>query len=600
MLNQDNQNYFQYIVFQWLKEFIQKQPDQDSANVIWNTVQNIPNDFWDDKYKILQSVIKVINNKKELLNLLLNYQDNVFRFYRFLKKTTDFHIGSIFEEIQNSLINDNLSQINDENLFHVYKSILLANKLSAVIVADEIIGLSDFYDKRTSVVMNSQITSFIGSSKPHSIHKGKPESLLPKNTSVLAAMPIEASVKSHFNLDNWKENLKGYGGYEMSGKNNPHNRVEVLIGGEDSSDILALEAARQVIDLMGIDAAKIQLVFASHLIKHRNPCQAKFTLKCTDIIKQIGWDKKHRCSAQEKLTKVASIVFYLGRMLIQSTWVEGKPKGKKNDVSLSISPLWVIEIEAKGQKNIFTGEVDAPDEVYVTVSPGLWAEKWLNKTGIKAGIALNQFGWLATKILTIDPYHDELALKLAIHLTMMNRINMQNKNQYEYRVGTLLEAVELEAKINKAREDCRKAYTLKQQWDNALILLMNMEWQIVFNDTTAYPEWLRPNSQAEKPSDYKTEKIIDRLWKAKLTIMPPVPIPCLLATKEKPKLNPTKPSLRGLTPDQIRNARKDKKWTQRKTAGWLGISQSMLALIEHGQRPINPELEAKLRKFLEI
>jgi len=591
MLNQDNQDYFQQITFKYLEEFIKEQVDESDKNVIWNIIPDISKNFWDDKYNILQKVIEVINNKAELVRLLINYQDSIYRFYRSLKKN-DVEIISIIEDIESSLNNHIICHQENDNL-SLKNQYILANSLCALIAADEIIERSGLYEKYISVITTSVGVSCRCPSKE--LPEIRTEPLLPENTSIPTSTAFKVSVESHLNPGGWKEASNNYGVYGISDKKNPHNRVEVLISGENDSEILALEAARQVINLMGIDAAKIQLVFASHLIKQRKPYQAKFTLKCTDIIKQIGWDKKHRYSTHEKLTKIASIAFYLGRMLIQSTWIKGQPKGNKVDVSFSISPLWVIEIDAKGQKNIFTGEVDAPDEVYITVSPGPWAEKWLNK----AGIALYELGYLATKILKINPYHDELALKLAIHLTMINRINMQKKNQYEYKVGTLLEAVELEAKINKAREHFREGYNLKQQWDDALTLLMNMDWQVTFNDAT-YPEWLRPNSQAEKPSDYKTEKIIDRLWKAKLTIMPPHPIPYWLETKKEPKLNPSKPSDRGLTPDQIRNARKAKGWNQRKMAGYLGISQSMLALIERGQRSVNLELEAKLRKLLEI
>ena len=186
---------------------------------------------------------------------------------------------------------------------------------------------------------------------------------------------------------------------------------------------------------------------------------------------------------------------------MQCTWVEGKPKGNKVDASVSISPLWVIEVDFRGQMNIFTGKVDDPVEVYIAVRPGPWAEKWLNKMGAKAGIALHQFGWLAAEILKINPYHDELALKLAIHLTMASRIKMRDKNQYEHKVGSLLEAVELEARINAARQLKREAYDLKQRWDNALKLLTSIGWRVIFDDST-YPDWLRPVSLAEKPSGW--------------------------------------------------------------------------------------------------
>ncbi|MBD2215071.1 helix-turn-helix transcriptional regulator [Nostoc linckia FACHB-104] len=401
-------------------------------------------------------------------------------------------------------------------------------------------------------------------------------------------------VESHYRPDKWKRNANNHGVFEATSKTNPNNRVEVFISGEKDGDILAWEAALQVIDLMGIDAAKLQLVFASHLFNQHNPFHSNFTLKGTEIIKQIGWDKKHRLTVSEKLAELASIAFHLGRMLMECTWVEGKPKGNKVDVSVSVSPLWVIEVDARGQKNIFTGKVDAPLEVYINVSPGPWAEKWLNRMGIKAGIALHQFGWLATEILKIDPYHEELALKLAIHLTMVSRIKVWDKNQYEHKVGSLLEAVELESRINAARQGFREAYNLKQRWDNSLALLMSMNWRVIFDDST-YPEWLRPNSQTEKPSDWRKEKIIDRLWKAKLTIKPPDPIPALLAAKTEPlQLKPvTRTKSEGiLTGADIRKQRETKGVSQTALAEWAGKTKAWLCMVEKGKRKLDPK-EAK-------
>ena len=428
------------------------------------------------------------------------------------------------------------------------------------------------------------------------------EETLPEITGLPTPAPLRASVESHYRPDKWKKDANNYGVFASTSKTNPKNRVEVYIGGEKDGDILAWEAALQVIDLMGMDAAKLQLVFASYAFNSNIRNQPKFTLKGTEIIKQIGWDKKHRLTVSEKLAKIASITFHLGRMLMECTWVEGKPKGNKVDVSVSISPLWVIEVDVRGQKNIFTGKVDTPEEVYINVSPGPWAEKWLSKMGIKAGIALHQFGWLATEILKIDPYHDELALKLAIHLTMISRIKLQNKNQYEHKVGSLLESVELEVRIDTARQGFREAYNLKQRWDSALSLLMSMNWRVIFDNTT-YPKWLRPNSKAKKPSNWRKEKIIDRLWKAKLTIMPPEPIPALLARKTKPRLQlkPVAPSKSApLSAVQVRTAREIKGWSQRELAAWLGVSQKLVSMIERGERTITPKLENKLRKVLEI
>ncbi|MEO1184325.1 MAG: XRE family transcriptional regulator, partial [Cyanobacteria bacterium J06636_27] len=228
------------------------------------------------------------------------------------------------------------------------------HNVCAVRIAAELIEMMDL-DKLNLATLENLLES---TSKSAPLTEEK----LNEITGLPTPAPLRASVESHYRPDKWKKDANNFGVFESISKNNPRNRVEVYIGGEKDGDILAWEAALQVIDLMGIDAAKLQLVFASYAFNSSIRNKPTFSLKGTEIIKQIGWDKKHRLTVSEKLAKIASIAFHLGRMLMECTWVEGKPKGNKVDVSVSISPLWVIEVDARGQKNIFTEKVDAPEE----------------------------------------------------------------------------------------------------------------------------------------------------------------------------------------------------------------------------------------------
>jgi DNA-binding transcriptional regulator YiaG len=258
--------------------------------------------------------------------------------------------------------------------------------------------------------------------------------------------------------------------------------------------------------------------------------------------------------------------------------------------------MWSVVVDPRGQLNL-EGKVEKPEEVYITVQPGLIFQSFLNKAGSRLKEALYQFGYLAQDILRIDPYHDELALRLAIHLTMDSRIHATGK----YRVATLLEAMLPHTVIDAARSDKRKGYDLKQRWDNALKLLLKLRWQIHFDES--YPEWLQPGSKAPKPEDWRKIKIIERLLQAKLTINPPEPIPELLKAKvePKPKTQKLQPATATrLTGDQIRKAREAKGWTQRKLAGWMGVTQTLVGYWEKGKRTPSSDMEAKLRQLLEI
>ena len=343
---------------------------------------------------------------------------------------------------------------------------------------------------------------------------------------------------------------------------------------------------------------KLHLIFAAHTMNQSTPWTGKFSLKASDIIKYLGWDKRTDLPVHQKLNEIAKAAFVLDCLLVKSVWVEGKNKKGEINASTPTGRMWNVVVDPRGQLDT-EGKVQKPEEVYITVQPGLIFHSFLNKAGSKLQEALYQFGYLAQSILRIDPYHDELALRLAIHLAMESRIHTSGK----YRVETLLKHLLPHAKINKAQSDTRRGYDLKQHWDNALKLLKKLSWQIQFDES--YPEWLQPGSKMKKPNDARKMKNIEWLLQAKITIQPPQPIPELLATKVKPKLPSSKQkkkiiAVTGITSDQIRKGRNTKGWSQRKLAGTLGVSNALIGYWEKGKRTPSEEMEIKLRQILEI
>jgi hypothetical protein len=248
-----------------------------------------------------------------------------------------------------------------------------------------------------------------------------------------------------------------------------------------------------------------------------------------------------------------------------------------------------------------TGKIDKPDEIYITISPGLWTKHFLNRAGSKAKEALHQFGYLAKDILRIDPYHNELALRLAIQLTLDARVRVRNQSPYDYRVISLLEEVMAKTQINNALQDKHKARDLKNRWNSALKLLMSLGWQIEFDPET-YPGWLQPDSHDPKPLDWRKIKVIERLLYAKLTIKPPDPIPELLSRiKEPKKLKPVEPlPIEEITGEQIRLGREQRGWSRKELGGFLDLSADYIGKLERGDRLITPELEKQFRKLLRL
>lgn len=414
------------------------------------------------------------------------------------------------------------------------------------------------------------------------------------------SIPIASSIRAQLRPDLWQQNSDDLAVFQYRSRSNPNNYIEHFITNPGDIEMMPWEAAEQIINKFGFDTVKLQLIFAARTMQEDEPWNSTFTLKATDIVQLLGWDRNHNTTLAEKRNAVASTAYALSCLLVKSVWVEGRGK-KKVDASTPIGRMWDVLIDIHGQMDWLSSKIEKPEEVYITVSPGLWTKHFLNRAGSRAKEALHQFGYLAQDILRIDPYHNEMALRLAIQLTLDSRIRVRNQNPYDYQVVSLLEEVLPKSEIEKALQDKHKARDLKNRWNKALQLLMSLGWQIEFDPKT-YPDWLQPGSTAAKPDDWRKIRVIDRLLQAKLTIKPPHPIPSLLAGIKDPKkpkaIAPT--PVQELTGEDIRKAREEQGWSRKELGGFMDLSADYIGKLERGDRVITPELEARLRKLLRL
>ena len=229
------------------------------------------------------------------------------------------------------------------------------------------------------------------------------------------AIPIASSIRAQLRPDLWQRNPDQLAVFQHRSKSNPGNYIEHYITNPGDIALLPWEAAEQIINKFGFDTVKLQLIFAARTMEEDEPWKSTFTVRATDIVHLLGWDRNHSTSLPEKRNAIASTAYALSCLLVKSVWIEGQGR-KPVDASTPIGRMWDVLIDAHGQFDWVTGKIDKPDEVYITVSPGLWTKHFLNRAGSKAKEALHQFGYLAKDILKIDPYHNEMALRLAIQL----------------------------------------------------------------------------------------------------------------------------------------------------------------------------------------
>jgi Helix-turn-helix domain len=368
-------------------------------------------------------------------------------------------------------------------------------------------------------------------------------------------------------------------------------------------EALAGEAAWQIVQQFGLPTAFLHLVFAAYATEQVEPWRGLFELRGSDLLRTLGLERRTDVPRADKLREVARQAHLLSSLGVWVVWRESV-----RDLSVQMSRMWEVALDIRGP--VDPDRVLVPTEVFLTVRPGLWTEKFLNTAGARAGIALRQFGYLAQATLRIDPYHQELAAKLAVYLTLMIRLRST------YRIQSLLETLEPAAVLQEAAADFRRRYAYKRRWDEALLTLHDQGWRITFHDES-YPVVLRPDWALPTDTRVHLRRLPNNYWQqllaATLTFTPPAPLPALLAEAGEEKRSaprvPTRPAPPRrtltvlpipLTGSQVRQARLTQGWSQQELARRVGKSQPWVALIEQDKRTMQPQEQAILRTLLNL
>lgn len=414
-------------------------------------------------------------------------------------------------------------------------------------------------------------------------------------TELATGFPMLSSCQAMLRKDLWFDN-GGIAIAEFRPTANPRNLVEHYISDPDSLEILPWEAAYQIIERLGFNTVKLQFVLAAEAVRCKKPWEETFVLRGSDLTELLGLGKDKRRTKSEQLLEVANTAFTLSCLWATIKWIEKRGK-KAVEVDLS-GQMWAIAIKTERRKQLdLFCESDSPeglDEIYLEIKPGIWTSTFLNKSGAKVNTALYQYGYVAKNILTsIDPLHDELALRLAIYLVVNSRGHTSGK----YRVITLLKAVLPTSEIEIAKTDRDKCRKLVNQWINALRLLSKLEWKIDYG--SEYPEYLKAEYQA-KQGDRKPKGYFEILLSATITIRPAWQSLLTLNDASTATRKALKASVitDPVTADQIRAHRKAKGWTQAELAARIGVDRSLISRWERGDRLPSPPEEGKLRALL--
>jgi hypothetical protein len=165
--------------------------------------------------------------------------------------------------------------------------------------------------------------------------------------------------------------------------------------------------------------------------------------------------------------------------------------------SAEIQAMWQLKLQYTGQLSLvlehnhpskIDHEFDDPTELFITVGANDWVRPFQDLENYRS---LYEYGLLAKSTLQINPYQNPIAARLAVLLTIMIRIKIDG----EYKVGTLLKRIgylsEIQLQELQRTGNRYKRKELIEQWDNALLTLQDLGWQISF-DAVTYPESIQP------------------------------------------------------------------------------------------------------------
>ncbi len=402
-------------------------------------------------------------------------------------------------------------------------------------------------------------------------------------------MPILTGYKAMLEKDAWiEETISKLACYRYEGKSNADNYIEHYINKANTKEIITLpfSEAIQIIDKYGIDTAKLHLILAVHACRQDEPWKAMFTLKGTDLIKALGWQKRTDLTLSEKLTKISSLAWVVNCLLIQAKWIYGKSKKNKDryQIAIETSRVWDLSVKQLGEENPITKKVDNPKEVEITVRPGLWTYSFLNEGGRAAKTALYHFSWLSECIMSIDPYHEEAALRIA----MIQSIAAYRNSFITVETWLKENLTGAGNRIEKARKDFRRRAELKSYWDSIIITLKNVGFTVKFDPET-YPEWLQPDSKEKNKRGY-----FDTLLQARISITPPTP-----AYLEERKSNP-KLIKKTLTGTNIKKARESAGLSLSAVANYFGKSKMWLSNKESGKRNLTQSEAKEILKAISL
>jgi DNA-binding transcriptional regulator YiaG len=396
---------------------------------------------------------------------------------------------------------------------------------------------------------------------------------------------------------------------ELASEAGQHIYLEHYLTRPQDLAVLPWELLTQLKQKFGLAVVQLQFLWAAHAMSQTNPKNNTFTLKISDIREQLDWPvRSAQISPDIDTPDPLALIMQLGKLKILSIWMTDPRSSQVEAFRLSGSP-WEVLSDVRGNLDWTTGQLSHPEQIYVTIRPGLWVSRLLELGGLTVEHSLRDLGNLALTLLRLDYCKEPLLLSLLIYLMFREALlNDQDARPIES-VKDLLTAALPYPSDTVWTIQPESALTFLDVWHRSLEALLVLGWRPSegnlphqYSDFygSSCPDWLLNAHQ--KPEDWVAQ------WLAlPIQLKPPLVGETGTLSQQNPSPisgETSKYSVRlrfdRLTGSEVRSARKALHLTQSQLADALHVHQSLIAKIEAGHRSVSDDLEQSLRKVLAL
>lgn len=360
---------------------------------------------------------------------------------------------------------------------------------------------------------------------------------------------------------------------------------------------LASAAALAVIDTFDIRAACLHLIYAAYAAQVDNPWEHEIVIDDRQLEKYLGLQKRTDLNRQQKLELMKNLAEQPCKI---TTFVTMKSTPKQKGFTVAEGRLWhLLETRYHYQHHLLGNPKELAGMTFV-IKPGSWAKYFLGESARANDNLTPQYSRLSKALLESVMsiwQHREGAARLMIWLLFKS----QGTQQYPYEVRTLMEVAYGTDRLHQALENRKIRARLANTWDEDLLFLNDQGWKLLFDDDT-YPVAIRPLGFG-RTDDNRPRGFFERILTATIWLSPPdewLSLSLPKSSEEDTDSQAIEATTVGLTADEVKAKRKERGWSQRKLAKLSGISQSLISLIEKGDRQISADTDAALQRVFDF